>query len=156
MDFDPAHASVISIRLAAALVVGALLGVNRDLHRKAAGLRTVALVSVGSAILVLVGIELGGSADSVSRILQGLVVGVGFLGAGVIVHHESEQRVEGLTTAASVWVAAGLGAACGAGLGTVALVSMITTMLILLFGGKVERVIEKLFMKNEPGKPESR
>jgi len=64
--------------------------------------------------------------------------------------------VEGLTTAASVWVAAGLGAACGAGLGTVALVSMITTMLILLFGGKVERVIEKLFMKNEPGKPESR
>ena len=119
MEFDLAHASLVAIRLAAALVVGAVLGINRDLHRKPAGLRTLALVSVGSALLVLMGLDLNhGNSDSVSRIVQGIVTGVGFLGAGVIIHHEAEQRVEGLTTAASVWVAAGLGAACGAGQGT--------------------------------------
>lgn len=153
MEFDLAHAGVVALRLAAALVVGALLGVNRDLHRKSAGLRTITLVSVGSAVLVLVAIDLHATADGVSRVLQGLVVGVGFLGAGVIIHHESEQRIQGLTTAASVWVAAGLGAACGAGLATLALVATIVTMLILLFGGKVERAIEARFERPQQEPP---
>jgi putative Mg2+ transporter-C (MgtC) family protein len=142
-------AAWIASRLATALVVGAVLGVNRDLHRKSAGLRTLALVSVGSAIVVIVTLVVAhGSGDAVSRVIQGLVTGVGFLGAGVIIHHEPERRVEGLTTAASVWVAAGLGAACGAGLVVVALLSVLATMIVLVLGGRVERAIERRFLKS--------
>jgi putative Mg2+ transporter-C (MgtC) family protein len=146
MDFS--DAAWIASRLAAALAVGAIVGINRDLHRKAAGLRTLALVSVGSAILVIVTIIMTrGNGDSLSRVIQGIVAGVGFLGAGVIMHHEADRRVEGLTTAATVWVAAGLGAACGAGLATVAVLALVTTMVILTWGGYVERACERLFWK---------
>ena len=140
----------IASRLAAALLAGAILGINRDLHRKAAGLRTMALVSTGSAVVVMVSLLMThGSSDSASRVIQGVMAGVGFLGAGVIIHHQQENRVEGLTTAASVWVAAGLGAACGAGLEILALLALITTMAILLFGGHVERAIERRFLKDD-------
>src|SRR5471030_1990620 len=143
---DVSDAPWIASRLAAALVVGAIVGINRDLHRKAAGLRTLALVSVGSAILVIVTIIMThGNGDSLSRVIQGIVAGVGFLGAGVIMH--LDQRVEGLTTAASVWVAAGLGAACGAGLMVVALLALVTTMAILSLGGYIERALERRFWK---------
>ena len=143
----------IASRLAAALLAGAILGINRDLHRKAAGLRTLALVSTGSAAVVMVSLlTTHGSADSASRVIQGLMTGVGFLGAGVIIHHEPQRRVEGLTTAASVWVAAGLGAACGAGLGTLALLALIATIAILLFGGGIERALEQRLLKADaPG-----
>jgi putative Mg2+ transporter-C (MgtC) family protein len=154
MDFDFSQAGTAAIRLAVALLVGALLGVNRDLHRKPAGMRTLALVSMGSAALVLVALDIGGSAEAVSRVLQGIVVGVGFLGAGVIIHHEPERRVEGLTTAASTWVAATLGAACGAGEGAVALLATAFTMSILVFGGLAERALEARFASREPGKPQ--
>ena len=138
-------------RLAAALLAGAILGVNRDLHRKPAGLRTHALVSIGSATIVLVALAAAhGSTDAVSRVIQGLITGIGFLGAGVIIHHDAGQRVEGLTTAASVWVAAALGAACGAGLAAIALLALVATMLVLLFGGKIERAIEKRFLEDQP------
>jgi putative Mg2+ transporter-C (MgtC) family protein len=134
----------IAVRLAAALLAGAILGINRDLHRKPAGLRTLSLVSVGSALVVMVTLLMThGNGDAASRVIQGLVTGVGFLGAGVIIHHEPERRVEGLTTAASVWVAAGLGAACGAGLGTVALFALFATMVILVVGGRIERLLER-------------
>lgn len=148
MDLN-GDAAWIASRLAAALLVGAVLGINRDLHRKAAGLRTLALVSVGSAIVVMVTLVMThGSGEAVSRVIQGLVTGVGFLGAGVIIHHEPERRVEGLTTAASVWVAAGLGAACGAGLAAIALLSLLATMVVLVLGGRVERALERRFLKS--------
>jgi putative Mg2+ transporter-C (MgtC) family protein len=135
-------------RLAAALLAGAILGINRDLHRKSAGLRTMALVSMGSALAVMVALLMThGSGDAASRVIQGLVTGVGFLGAGVIIHHEPRHRVQGLTTAASVWVAAGLGAACGAGLIAIALLSLIATMAILVLGGRIERAVERRFLK---------
>lgn len=155
MDLDFSNAGMVAARVAAALLVGAVLGVNRDLHRKPAGLRTLSLVSTGSAVLMLVGLSLGGeAADVMSRILQGIVAGVGFLGAGVIIHHEPEARVEGLTTAASIWVAAALGAACGAGEAVIAVVATLATLAILVVGGRVERALEKLFARREPGKPE--
>jgi putative Mg2+ transporter-C (MgtC) family protein len=156
LDFDFGAVEIAS-RLGAALLAGAVLGINRDLHRKPAGLRTLALVSVGSALVVMSTLLMThGSGEAVSRVIQGLVTGVGFLGAGVIMHHEPERRVEGLTTAASVWVAAGLGAACGAGLAMVALLSLIATMAILVFGGHVERALERRFMKAEkPDRPGS-
>jgi putative Mg2+ transporter-C (MgtC) family protein len=138
----------IAMRLGAALLAGAILGLNRDLHHKSAGLRTLSLVSIGSAVVVMAAIVLAnGSGDAVSRVIQGLVTGVGFLGAGVIIHHEPERRVQGLTTAASVWVAAALGAACGAGLGTLALLALVATLAVLVFGGAVERALERRFRK---------
>lgn len=140
----------IASRLGAALIAGAILGINRDLQRKPAGLRTLALVSVGSALVVMVTLLMShGSVDAASRVIQGLVTGVGFLGAGVIIHHEPERRVEGLTTAASIWVAAGLGAACGAGLLTLALLSLAATMVILVLGGRFERALERRFLKSD-------
>lgn len=146
LDFGT-DALSIAWRLVAALVAGAVLGVNRDLHRKPAGLRTLSLVSIGSAVLVLTTLIMTkGSADAASRVIQGIVTGVGFLGAGVIIHHEPEHRVEGLTTAASVWVAAGLGAACGAGLAVLALFTLVATMAILIFGGRIERTLRKRFL----------
>jgi putative Mg2+ transporter-C (MgtC) family protein len=146
LDFGT-DAISIALRLLAAVVAGAVLGVNRDLHRKPAGLRTLSLVSTGSAVLVLATLIMTkGSGEAASRVIQGIVTGVGFLGAGVIIHHEPEHRVEGLTTAASVWVAAGMGAACGAGLAVLALFSLVATMAILVFGGRIELALRKRFL----------
>jgi putative Mg2+ transporter-C (MgtC) family protein len=151
LDFQ-SDALWIALRLGAALLAGAILGINRDLHHKSAGLRTLSLVSIGSAVVVMVAILLArGSGDAVSRVIQGLVTGVGFLGAGVIIHHEPERRVQGLTTAASVWVAAALGAACGAGLGSLALLALVATLVVLVFGGRVERALERRFRKPDAG-----
>ena len=139
-----------ALRIGAALAAGAVLGINRDLHRKPAGLRTHALVSIGSAMMVMVALIVAhGNGDSVSRVMQGLITGIGFLGAGVIIHHEAQRRVEGLTTAASIWVAAGLGMACGAGLFALAFVALLAAMVVLVFGGPIERALERRFMKAE-------
>jgi putative Mg2+ transporter-C (MgtC) family protein len=107
------------LRLAAAVGVGALIGLDRELRRKPAGLRTLALVSLGSAVYILETIDPSRSAytDASSRVVQGIVTGVGFLGAGSIMRlgNAGEESVRGLTTAASIWLAAALGVACGLG-----------------------------------------
>jgi putative Mg2+ transporter-C (MgtC) family protein len=103
------------LRLGAAVLVGALIGLDRELRGKPAGLRTVALVALGSAVFVLAaaGVGPGNSSDSISRAIQGIVTGIGFLGAGSIIRGQTEDAVKGLTTAASVWLAAAAGTACG-------------------------------------------
>src|SRR6476660_5490357 len=101
----------ISIRLGIAALGGVVLGLNRDLHGKPTGVRTLGLVGIGSALAVF---SLGGSSSSadVSRIIQGTLTGIGFLGAGVIVRSTQEHRVHGLTTAACIWLTACVGVAC--------------------------------------------
>jgi putative Mg2+ transporter-C (MgtC) family protein len=105
------------VRLGAAVGVGALIGLDRELRRKPAGLRTLALVSLGSAVFILETVDPSRAAytDASSRVIQGIVTGVGFLGAGSIMRLGSvgEESVRGLTTAASIWLAAALGIACG-------------------------------------------
>ena len=103
------------VRLGAAVLVGALIGLDRELRGKPAGLRTVALVALGSAVFVLAaaGVGPGNSSDSISSAIQGIVTGIGFLGAGSIIRGQTEDAVKGLTTAASVWLAAAAGTACG-------------------------------------------
>jgi putative Mg2+ transporter-C (MgtC) family protein len=103
------------LRLGAAVLAGAIIGLDRELRRKPAGLRTVALVALGSAVFVLSGVSLSSptSLNSVAPVIQGIVTGIGFLGAGAIVRGQTEEMIRGLTTAASVWLAASIGVACG-------------------------------------------
>src|SRR5262245_42096482 len=110
------------VRLAAAAAAGAVLGVNRDLAQKPIGGRTLGLVSLGAATACVATIQVHGMAensDAMSRVvqgvLQGVMAGISFIGAGVILRNVAVHAVEGLTTAATVWVSAALGIACGLG-----------------------------------------
>jgi len=111
----PFSFAAVLLRLSAAVAVGAIIGLDRELRGKAAGLRTMALVSLGSAVYVLAAIDSGAgvSFDATSRAIQGVVTGVGFLGAGSILRGDTDTSVRGLTTAASIWLAAATGVACG-------------------------------------------
>jgi putative Mg2+ transporter-C (MgtC) family protein len=141
VDLD---STAIAIRLGAALVAGAVIGVDRELKRKPAGLRTHAMVAIGAAVVVLATIgSSNGAPDAVSRAIQGIITGIGFLGAGVIMQYEKERRVEGLTTAASIWVAAGLGIACGAGLVELVLIAMAAAILVLVGGHWLEDALDR-------------
>ena len=143
VDLD---ATSIAIRLALALLAGAAIGVDREMNRKPAGMRTHALVSLGAAIVVLVVVGMpGNQADALSRAVQGVITGIGFLGAGVILKLESERRIEGLTTAATIWVAAALGMASGAGQLELAGIAVLATIVILILGNRVETAIQRRF-----------
>jgi putative Mg2+ transporter-C (MgtC) family protein len=123
----------IALRLGAATLVGAVLGLNRDLHGKPTGVRTLGLVCLGSALAVL-SIQDGSSTDA-SRIVQGIMTGVGFLGAGVIVRNSKGHHVHGLTTAACVWVTACIGAACAVAEWQIVVLGAFLVLVILVFGG---------------------
>ncbi|HSD37705.1 MAG TPA: MgtC/SapB family protein [Rhodocyclaceae bacterium] len=128
-------------RLALALLAGTVLGLNRWLHHKSAGIRTHSLVALGAAVaMLLISAMPGGDAQAVSRVLQGLITGIGFLGAGVIIQSSRTQRVHGLTTAASVWACALLGASFGAGQNAIGLSSLIAILLVLTIGGRIEQL----------------
>jgi putative Mg2+ transporter-C (MgtC) family protein len=129
-------------RLLMASACGAVIGVNRDLHHKSAGFRTISMVSIGSAIVALTGIQMGSDPNAVSRIMQGVLAGIGFLGAGVILHPASSMRVAGLTTAASIWLTAGLGMACGLGSFRVAGAGLLVAFSVLVIGGPIEKSLE--------------
>lgn len=133
------------LRLAAAAVIGGAIGLNRDLHHKPSGLRTLALVSLGSAVAVMIAAEAGTGPNPVSPVLQGIVTGVGFLGAGVILHNGTAGKVHGLTTAAAIWLTAVLGAACGLGFWQAAITAAVITGLILSFGGRLEKAVHFWF-----------
>jgi putative Mg2+ transporter-C (MgtC) family protein len=135
----------IILRLALALIVGAVLGLNRWLHHKSAGIRTHSLVSIGSATaIMLISDFVKDDAQSVSRVLQGLITGLGFLGAGVIIHEQRSQRVHGLTTAASLWACALIGAAFGAGQFALGGLALGAILLTLALGGPLERLLARL------------
>ena len=136
----------VASRLAVAMLIGCALGINRDLRNKPAGLRTHALVSLGAALVVLTSIVLANAGTppdtgSVLRAVQGVITGIGFLGGGVILRDRETQSVTGLTTAATIWISACLGIACGAGQWQVALLAVAITLVVLIFGGPVEQAI---------------
>lgn len=126
------------LRLFSGLAAGAIIGLDRSLHGKAAGMRTLGLVSLGAAAAVAVVAIDAHSSDAMSRVLQGLLTGVGFLGVGVIARHGVHDRPQGLTTAAGIWLAAILGAAAGAGYYAIMLISLALGMLLLRIGGRIE------------------
>lgn len=135
----------IALRLGLALLVGTILGLNRWLHHKSAGIRTHSLVSIGSATAVLLISDfVQDDAQSVSRVLQGLITGLGFLGAGVIIREQRSQKIFGLTTAASIWSCALIGAAFGAGQFALGGLSLGAILLTLMIGGPLERLIARI------------
>jgi putative Mg2+ transporter-C (MgtC) family protein len=135
----------ILLRLGLALLIGIVLGLNRWMHHKSAGIRTHSLVALGSAlVMMLIGSFPGTDAQAHSRVLQGLITGIGFLGAGVIIHQDHSQTVHGLTTAASVWACAILGATFGSGFYLLGLCAVSAILLILVVGGPLERLARSL------------
>ncbi len=133
-------------RLGLAIIAGTVLGLNRWLHHKSAGIRTHSLVALGAAVaMLLIDTHNGSDAQSHSRVLQGLVTGIGFLGAGVIIRDNSSRRIHGLTTAASIWACALLGAAFGAGQIALGLLALTAILITLLLGGRLESFIGRLF-----------
>jgi putative Mg2+ transporter-C (MgtC) family protein len=143
------------VRLIAATLLGAVLGLNRNLRGKAAGLRTHALVSLGSALAVLtaelvVGNAPGTDRGAVTRAIQGIVAGVGFLGAGAILKTRSTRAIRGLTTAAVIWLAATIGIACGAGYWRAAVIAVLLALLVLVIGRPLENLLDRAFGKPVP------
>jgi putative Mg2+ transporter-C (MgtC) family protein len=147
-----------ALRLGAALLVGTILGLNRELHGKPAGLRTHALVSLGAALAVIMILRspdgsLSADSNAVSRVIQGILTGVGFLGAGVILH-DPNGHISGLTTAATIWICAVLGLVCGLGHWVALGTSIILIGISLIFGRPLERVAERLFKRHASSPPD--
>jgi putative Mg2+ transporter-C (MgtC) family protein len=159
VDSEPlGDLGVALIRLGMATVIGGILGLNRELHDKPAGMRTHALVALGAALATFISIEVTAAGKitdmgSVTRVIQGGLTGIGFIGAGVIYREESGKRVRGLTTAALIWVVACLGMACGAGRWRSALVAFGITLAVLIFGGPLEKALHGLLRPREDGEP---
>jgi putative Mg2+ transporter-C (MgtC) family protein len=142
---DPVLAtSELCLRLVAALGCGVAIGLNRNLHRKRAGVRTFGLVALATAG-VTVALIVTSSNDGVTRGIQGILTGIGFLGAGMILHRPGDGDAHGLTTAAAVWFVAVLAVICA--LGAIGLAAgVLAAGLLLLFVGKpFERFMERLF-----------
>jgi len=129
----------VAVRLLAAVLAGAVIGAQREWSGKNAGLRTHILVALGCAVFVLGVSEHGFDNDAISRVIQGVVTGVGFLGAGTIIKRTSENTIKGLTTAGSVWVTAAIGIAAGLGQIAVTLVAVILTWIVLAILVKLEQ-----------------
>jgi putative Mg2+ transporter-C (MgtC) family protein len=139
----------IAIRLSAAVAAGMALGINRDLSNKPIGMRTLGLVALGAAAVSLATIQyndLAAHPDALSRVVQGIIqgvmAGISFIGAGVILRDQSARFVSGLTTAATVWVTAAIGIACALAAWRVVVVSVALGLLLLAFVGWVERRLD--------------
>src|SRR5437763_4485582 len=145
----PHDLMAVGLRLLAATLIGSGIGLDREVRRKPAGMRTHALVSLGAALLTVVTARIGDVA-AVSRVIQGIIAGVGFLGGGATLKSDHEM-VHGLTTAASIWLVASLGIACGAGQWAAALLACIIALLILTVGSRAEGVVHRIFDRNNPG-----
>jgi putative Mg2+ transporter-C (MgtC) family protein len=120
------------LKLVLALVLGTLVGIEREIRKKPAGIRTHALVVFGSALFTIIALEMFSleQPDAVSRVLQGIVVGIGFLGAGVI--FQAQASVKGLTTAAEIWTLAGIGILAGLGAFSIAISATLLVLVILV------------------------
>jgi putative Mg2+ transporter-C (MgtC) family protein len=132
-----------ALRLLVATVIGGIFGLDRDLHGKPTGVRTLGIVGLGSALVVVASMDMAAPVrndfNAVSRVIQGVLTGIGFLGAGVIVRGMRQSRVHGLTTAACTWLVACLGVVCGFAAWPVIVIAVSLAILVLLAGGPIER-----------------
>jgi putative Mg2+ transporter-C (MgtC) family protein len=133
---DTSYMARVAWRLSLAAVMGGLIGAERELKGKDAGLRTHMTVAVAAAAFVMIGLEI--EPESLGSIIQGIATGVGFLGAGTILK-KWDEGIQGLTTAATIWLTAAIGTASGAGHGFMALICVIVAWLILTIFTRVHR-----------------
>jgi putative Mg2+ transporter-C (MgtC) family protein len=137
----------IVLRLGVATLAGGLIGLDRDLHGKPIGLKTLGLVSLATAMVVMLALPAGDVTkvtDATSRVIQGLLTGIGFLGAGVIVHGQHHFRVHGLTSAACAWLAACVGIACGVGHWRIVIAGLAIASLLFFVGHPLERWLHRM------------
>lgn len=128
-------------RIGVAAVLGGILGLERELNGHFAGLRTHMMVSIGCAVFMIAGLAIAGaSGDAASRVVQGIATGIGFLGAGTILKIDEKEKIKGLTTASSIWLAAALGTVAGMGQYELAVVAALLAVVVL----GVIRPIEKV------------
>lgn len=139
----------IVLRLGAASIIGAAIGLTRDIAGKPMGMRTLGLVALGAAVAALAVVQVPGmaeDADALSRVVQGIIqgimAGISFIGAGVILRDNSTGKVDGLTTAAAVWVTAALGIACALGAWLTVAIATAFTLLLLAGIPWVERTLD--------------
>ena len=170
MFFNPSDWQSVSFRLAMALLVGGAIGVNRQRNGRPAGLRTFMIVSLGAALFVMIPLQMGSESsfannamarstalNAMARIAQGVATGVGFLGAGMILRQERQkfgkEEVKGLTSAATIWLAGGLGAAAGCGLWRMSLIGTLFA-LVVLSGVKRLKKSNLIRLKDKPKETE--
>jgi putative Mg2+ transporter-C (MgtC) family protein len=136
----------IVLRLGVATLAGGMIGLDRDLHGKPIGLKTLGLVALATATVVVLADPSGDPtkvSDETSRVIQGILTGIGFLGAGVIVRGERRFQVHGLTSAACTWLTACVGIACGVGQWRVVVVALAITFALLIAGHRLERWLHR-------------
>ena len=126
------------IRLLAAILLGAIIGAQREHTGKPAGMRTHMLVALGAALFMLAPAEAGMGSSDLSRVIQGLATGIGFIGGGAILKLSEQREIQGLTSAAAIWMTAAVGVAVGLGRLGLALLSVVLTWFILAIVGKIE------------------
>jgi putative Mg2+ transporter-C (MgtC) family protein len=136
---DVTQMTRVVVRICLAALLGGLLGIERQRAGKAAGLRTHMLVALGAASFALFPVEAGMSISDLSRVIQGVAAGVGFLGAGTILKQASEERIQGLTTAANIWLTAAIGLAVGAGQLWIPTVCTVSALIVMAVLGRFER-----------------
>jgi putative Mg2+ transporter-C (MgtC) family protein len=132
------------LRLGGATLIGAAIGLNRDLRGKPIGVRTLGLVGLASAMAVLAVAPAGSDFNPVSRVIQGVLTGIGFLGAGVIVRRDVGKSIHGLTTAACAWTTACIGLVCGLAAWPVVATGVALVFTLLIFGGPFERMSHRV------------
>jgi len=143
---DSVQMARIVVRMLAAALLGAMVGIQRERAGKPAGVRTHMLVSMGGALFVITCLEWGMDSADMSRVIQGLVTGIGFIGGGAILKLAQQREVEGLTTAAGLWMTCAVGIAAGLGRLGAAALGVVLTVIIL---GVVGEVTHRLEMKKE-------
>lgn len=127
------------LRVVASVVLGGIVGIEREKAGKPAGLRTHILVSLGTALVVLSCARSGMDMDGLSRVIQGIVTGIGFVGAGSILKLDEERDIKGLTTAAGLWLTAAIGVACGLGALGIAVIGAVLALVILALEGAFQK-----------------
>jgi putative Mg2+ transporter-C (MgtC) family protein len=137
----PEQIGIVAGRLLLAAVLGGLLGLERERLGKVAGLRTHILVALGSALVIITALESGMPAADVSRVIQGIVTGIGFIGGGVILKLHDREVILGVTTAANIWITCGIGMAVGLGHVWTAACATVLAIVVLLLFAPVEKLV---------------
>ena len=139
---DRGHLAIVLLRTITAVLLGGIVGIQREKVGKPAGLRTHMLVCLGTAVVVLSCSGVGMDMDGLSRVIQGIVTGIGFVGAGTILKLTDKREIQGLTTAIGLWMTAAIGVAVGLGALGIAVIATVLTVIVLALQG-VEEALNK-------------